>query len=82
LELLPRLDDIGKPFKDMRAITHAVMTDVQAECRMEGDTFEMEDQRNWSDASYKTYVRQLALPWPYQIPANQRVRQKTSLVIR
>ena len=28
--------------------------------RMEGDTFEMEDQRNWSDASYKTYVRPLA----------------------
>ena len=27
--------------------------------------FEMEDQRNWSDASYKTYVRPLALPWPF-----------------
>ncbi|NZD54648.1 D-apionate lactonase [Rhizobium leguminosarum] len=71
-----------QPFKDMRAITHVVMPDVQAECRMEGDTFEMEDQRNWSDASYKTYVRPLALPWPYQIAANQPVRQKTSLVIR
>ncbi|MBY2915469.1 hypothetical protein [Rhizobium leguminosarum] len=71
-----------QPFKDMRAITHAVMPGVQAECRMEGDTFEMEDQRNWSDASYKTYVRPLALPWPYQIAANQPVRQKTSLVIR
>ena len=27
--------------------------------------FEMEDQRNWTDASYKTCVRPLALPWPY-----------------
>ncbi|MGO7582062.1 hypothetical protein ACC689_04720 [Rhizobium ruizarguesonis] len=71
-----------QPFQDMRAITHEVMPGVQAECRMEGDTFEMEDQRNWSDASYKTYVRPLALPWPYQIAANQPVRQKTSLVIR
>ncbi|MGO8500030.1 hypothetical protein AB9F35_00905 [Rhizobium leguminosarum] len=78
----PDVIEPWQPFKDMRAITHAVMPDVQAECRMEGDTFEMEDQRNWSDASYKTYVRPLALPWPYQIPANQRVRQKTSLVIR
>ena len=34
---------------------------------MEGDTFEMEDQRNWTDASYKTYVRPLALPWPYTL---------------
>ncbi|NLS04749.1 hypothetical protein HGP14_15440 [Rhizobium sp. P32RR-XVIII] len=71
-----------QPFKDMRAITHEVVPDVTAECRMEGDTFEMEDQRNWSDASYKTYVRPLALPWPYQIPANQSVRQKTSLIIK
>ena len=23
----------------------------------------MEDQRNWTDASFKTYVRPLALPW-------------------
>ncbi|WP_017996053.1 D-apionate lactonase [Rhizobium leguminosarum] len=78
----PDVIEPWQPFKDMRAITHAVMPDVQAECRMEGDTFEMEDQRNWSDASYKTYVRPLALPWPYQIAANQPVRQKTSLVIR
>ena len=27
----------------------------------------MEDQRNWTDASYKTYVRPLALPWPYTL---------------
>ncbi|MBX4861274.1 hypothetical protein HJA86_15015 [Rhizobium bangladeshense] len=78
----PDVIEPWQPFKDMRAITHAVMPDVQAECRMEGDTFEMEDQRNWSDASYKTYVRPLALPWPYQIPANRPVRQKTSLIIK
>ncbi|MBY2924535.1 hypothetical protein HF259_24365 [Rhizobium leguminosarum] len=78
----PDVIEPWQPFKDMRAITHAIMPDVQAECRMEGDTFEMEDQRNWSDASYKTYVRPLVLPWPYQIAANQPVRQKTSLVIR
>ncbi|MBY2911052.1 hypothetical protein [Rhizobium leguminosarum] len=78
----PDVIEPWQPFKDMRAITHAIMPDVQAECRMEGDTFEMEDQRNWSDASYKTYVRPLALPWPYQIAANQPVRQKTSLVLR
>ncbi|MBY5325961.1 hypothetical protein [Rhizobium leguminosarum] len=78
----PDVIEPWQPFKDMRAITHEVIPGVQAECRMEGDTFEMEDQRNWSDASYKTYVRPLALPWPYQIPANQPVRQKTSLVIR
>ncbi|PDT02281.1 hypothetical protein CO666_21160 [Rhizobium chutanense] len=78
----PDLIEPWQPFKDMRAITHEVMSGVTAECRMEGDTFEMEDQRNWSDASYKTYVRPLALPWPYQIPAGQAVRQRTLLIIR
>ncbi|MBB3523605.1 hypothetical protein [Rhizobium sp. BK456] len=78
----PDIIEPWQPFKDIRAISHEVMPEVTAECRMEGDTFEMEDQRNWSDASYKTYVRPLALPWPYKIPANQPVRQKTSLTIR
>jgi len=74
--------DPWQPFKEMRAITHQVLPGVSAECRMEGDTFEMEDQRNWSDASYKTYVRPLALPWPYQIAANEPVRQRIVLSIR
>lgn len=78
---LPLLIDPWQPFKDMRAITHQVRPGVSAECRMEGDTFEMEDQRNWSDASYKTYVRPLALPWPYVLPAGQPMRQTIGLRI-
>ncbi|MBZ9764494.1 hypothetical protein LB553_27020 [Mesorhizobium sp. CA8] len=78
---LPLLIDPWQPFKDMRAITHQVRPGVSAECRMEGDVFEMEDQRNWSDASYKTYVRPLALPWPYMLPAGQTNRQTITLHI-
>lgn len=78
---LPLLIDPWQPFKDMRAITHQVAPSVTAECRMEGDIFEMEDQRNWSDASYKTYVRPLALPWPYVLPAGQTNRQTITLRI-
>ncbi|MGA1803106.1 D-apionate lactonase [Rhizobium sp. HT1-10] len=70
-----------QPFMAMRGIAHRVMPEVTAECLMEGDTFEMEDQRNWSDASYKTYVRPLALPWPYTIEANEPVRQRVVLTI-
>ncbi len=77
----PDLIEPWQPFKDMRAITHRVMPDVTAQCRMEGDTFEMEDQRNWSDASYKTYVRPLALPWPYRIPAGEPMRQRIVLTV-
>ncbi|RAZ90957.1 hypothetical protein DPM33_11765 [Mesorhizobium hawassense] len=78
---LPLLIDPWQPFKDMRAITHQMRPGVSAECRMEGDIFEMEDQRNWSDASYKTYVRPLALPWPYILPAGQTNRQTITLRI-
>ena len=46
---------------------------------MEGDTFEMEDQRNWGDASYKTYVRPLSLPWGYTLAKGSRLEQAVQL---
>lgn len=79
---LPELIEPAQPFFDIRAITHQVAPGVTARCLMEGEAFEMEDQRNWSDASYKTYVRPLGLPWPYTLPAQQPVRQKVSLFLR
>lgn len=75
----PDLIEPAQPFFDMRAITHEIAPGVSVECRMEGDTFEMEDQRNWTDASYKTYVRPLALPWPYTLPAGNVARQTVRL---
>lgn len=77
----PDLIEPLQPFMEMRAISHQVAPAVRATCRMEGDTFEMEDQRNWSDASYKTYVRPLALPWPYVLSAGIPVRQTVRLDI-
>lgn len=44
-----------------------------------GDTFEMEDQRNWTDASFKTYSRPLALPFPYRLRRGDRVHQSLTL---
>lgn len=46
---------------------------------LEGDVFETEDQRNWSDASFKTYSRPLALPYPYRLEAGDGVRQAVDL---
>lgn len=78
----PASIDPAQPFLQMREITHTIAPGVTATCRMEGDTFEMEDQRNWTDASFKTYVRPLALPWPYTLPANQPNRQTITLTMR
>ncbi|MEO9528558.1 hypothetical protein [Roseibium sp.] len=75
----PDLIDPWQPLKSIRSLTHAAAPHLKARCRMEGDAFEMEDQRNWSDASYKTYVRPLALPWPYLMDAGQEVDQSVTL---
>jgi D-apionolactonase len=79
--LLPDLIDPWQPFKSMRAITHRVSPGLRATCRLEGDAFEMEDQRNWSDASYKTYVRPLELPWPYRLAGSQALTQSVLLTL-
>ena len=41
----------------------------------DGDEFEMEDQRNWTDASFKTYSTPLARGVPHQAAAEQRFEQ-------
>lgn len=79
--LFPDLIEPWQPFKDISALTHRVADGITATCRFAGDVFEMEDQRNWSDASYKTYVRPLALPWPYVMPAGEPNRQAVDLRI-
>lgn len=71
-----------QPFRDIRAITHDPAPGLEARCLLQGDVFEMEDQRAWSDASFKTYVRPLALPWPYELPGGAANRQRVTLEIR
>jgi D-apionolactonase len=69
----------SQPVFDIRALSHEAAPGLWATCRMEGDAFEMEDQRNWTDASYKTYVRPLALPWGYTLAKGSRHEQSARL---
>ncbi|MGQ3215259.1 MAG: D-apionate lactonase [Shinella sp.] len=71
-----------QPFKDIAAITHQVAPGIAAMTAFGGDIFEMEDQRNWTDGSYKTYVRPLALPWPYRVAKNEPFSQTIAVEIR
>ncbi|MCJ1705297.1 MULTISPECIES: hypothetical protein [unclassified Rathayibacter] len=48
---------------------------VPVELTLEGDVFETEDQRNWTDASFKTYSTPLSLPFPVPVAAGEIVRQ-------
>jgi hypothetical protein len=69
----------SQPVFNIRALVHEAAPGLWATCRMDGDAFEMEDQRNWTDASYKTYVRPLALPWGYTLARGSRHEQSVSL---
>lgn len=68
-----------QPFLAVRALTQEYAPGQRAEVRMEGDTFEMEDQRNWTDASFKTYCTPLELPHPVTISEGTRIRQRVTL---
>ncbi len=68
-----------QPFLNIRAVRHQVTDRLQVEVRMTGDIFEMEDQRNWTDASYKTYSTPLALPIPVEIAAGTRIQQSVAI---
>ncbi len=77
--VFPAEIDPKQPIMDIRALTHQVAPGLRVVCTMNGDTFEMEDQRNWTDASYKTYVRPLGLPFPYTLPAGETLTQSVTL---
>lgn len=68
-----------QPFFNVRALRHEVAPGVQAEVRFSGDTFETEDQRNWTDASYKTYSTPVDLPMPVLVSAGTRIEQSVTL---
>ncbi len=48
----------------------------------EGDLFETEDQRNWSDSSLKTYCTPLALGFPHELKRGERRAQSVSVRAR
>ncbi|QDA35971.1 hypothetical protein E4191_17640 (plasmid) [Paracoccus liaowanqingii] len=67
-----------QPFRDIVALTHQAGP-WRIACRFIGDVFEMEDQRQWGDASFKTYNRPLALPWPYRLTPKAGLDQSVSI---
>ena len=70
-----------QPFLNVRALTHEVTPGVFARVCVDGDEFETEDQRNWGDASFKTYSTRLALPFPVLVSPGDQVRQSVELTV-
>ncbi|MDW4499920.1 hypothetical protein R5H30_18150 [Sulfitobacter sp. D35] len=71
----------SQPATDIVVMEHSVGP-VELRIEFSGDLFEMEDQRNWTDASFKTYSRPLSLGFPYRIAAGETIRQSVTLAVR
>ena len=80
LSVFPELISPHQPFKNISAIEWA-FADGSATLSFEGDIFEMEDQRNWTDASYKIYSTPLEIPFPVEVEKGQEFHQKITLSV-
>lgn len=58
------------------------LTDTaRAHFTFEGDLFETEDQRNWTDASLKTYCTPLSRGFPHQANIGSRIAQTFTIAV-
>ncbi len=75
-----------QPFTDIQAIRHPVGSEVWASLDFSGGVFEIEDQRNWTDGSYKTYCPPLVVAYPREVtpdmPIDQTVRLSLGGTVR
>lgn len=69
-------------FQNLVGLAHEVTPGLWVELRFSGDLFETEDQRNWIDASFKTFSTPLSLPRPVEVTAGTRIRQTVELRLR
>lgn len=65
-----------QPFTNIMSIHYQPkVPDMTIEVVFSGDVFEMEDQRNWTDASYKVYSTPLDRPRPLFLSRGQSIEQ-------
>ncbi len=71
-----------QPFFDIRSVSYAIAsTGAKAEIHFDGEAFEMEDQRNWADASFKTYSTPQRLPKPAPVNPGDEVRHTVTISV-
>ena len=66
-------------FDSLAELAHEIVPGIWARVCFEGEVFETEDQRNWIDASFKTYGTTLRLPFPVEVKAGARIRQRVTV---
>ncbi len=67
--------DPENPFRNIEGMTWTAGGALYS-LTFEGDLFETEDQRNWSDASFKTFCTPLYKPFPVELKKGDHVFQR------
>jgi hypothetical protein len=78
----PEFINPHQPFLNLREIAHIVEKEWLAMVRLEGEAFEMEDQRNWGDGSFKVYCPPQDRPKPQRLEAGFETSQVVTLAFQ
>ena len=79
LGLFPEEISAVQPFKNISGIQCYPSGSIRTRLNLKGDIFEMEDQRNWTDHSYKIYSTPLEDPFPVYIEKGTKILQSMDM---
>ncbi len=77
--VLPIWISPNQPFLDLKSFSYQIEPGMWLHIFFEGDIFEMEDQRNWSDSSFKIYSTPLRYPFPVLVKKGERIEQSIKI---
>ena len=66
----------NQPFLNIQTLRWKPASGSVWQLDFSGDVFETEDQRNWTDASFKTYSTPNSLPFPVAVSVGEEFRQR------
>ena len=69
------------PFSNITQIRHDLGRIHETRIGFVGEVFQTEDQRAFTDASFKSFGRPLELPWPFRVDAGTAVRQAVTVAV-
>lgn len=79
--VFPELVSPSLPFLEMSQLQWITENSLTVQLNFEGDIFETEDQRNWSDSSYKTYSTRSDIPIPVEVNQGDTIEQRVTIKI-
>lgn len=77
--VLPDFIQPHQPFTDVASLAWSAQNGAAVSLDFQGEVFETEDQRNWTDAALKTYCRRLIDAVPYTLGEGETVGQSVTL---